>query len=196
MKTFRTDINYIGVSGNVEDKATNLEITQNMINKARSEVSRFTGRVKILEQFDRKGTSPIKVKINLLKKEPKVIAGIMKIDTPALQEAYDLGILTTANYAKIRAGGLPLLEQYSTTSVHMQKCYESIAEELNSNQHFVINRDDYDRRWRANIYKFRDRAHTHKDRDIKDILANENDVLAYRLGIKEASALADLFVQE
>lgn len=196
MRTFRTDINYIGVSGNVEDKATNLEITQNMINKARSEVSRFTGRVKILEQFDRKSTSPIKVKINLLKNEPKVIAGIMKIDTPALQEAYDLGILTTANYAKIRAGGLPLLEQYSTTSIHMQKCYESIAEELNSNQHFVINRDDYDRRWRANIYKFRDRAHTHKDRDIKDILANENDVLAYRLGIKEASALAELFVQE
>ena len=196
MRTFRTDINYIGVSGNVEDKATNLEITQNMINKARSEVSRFTGRVKILEQFDRKGTSPIKVKINLLKKEPKVIAGIMKIDTPALQEAYDLGILTTANYAKIRAGGLPLLEQYSTTSIHMQKCYESIAEELNSNQHFVIDRDDYDRRWRANIYKFRNRAHTHKDRDIKDILANENDVLAYKLGIKEASALADLFVQE
>ena len=196
MRTFRTDINYIGVSGNVEDKATNLEITQNMINKARSEVSRFTGRVKILEQFDRKGTSPIKVKINLLKKEPKVIAGIMKIDTPALQEAYDLGILTTANYAKIRAGGLPLLEQYSTTSIHMQKCYESIAEELNSNQHFVIDRDDYDRRWRANIYKFRNRAHTHKDRDIKDILANENDVLAYKLGIKEASALAELFIQE
>lgn len=196
MRTFRTDINYIGVSGNIEDKATNLEITQNMINTSRSEVPRFTRKVKILEQFDRKGTRSIKVKINLLKKEPKVITGIMKINTPALQEAYDLGILTTANYTKIRAGGLPLLEQYSTTSVHMQKCYESIAEELNSNQHFVINRDDYDRRWRANIYKFRDRAHTHKDRDIKDILANENDVLAYKLGIKEASALAELFIQE
>ena len=196
MRTFRTDIDYIGVSGNIEDKATNLEITQNMINTTRSEVPRFTRKVKILEQFDRKGTSSIKVKINLLKKEPKVIVGILKINTPALQEAYDLGILTTANYAKIRAGGLPFLEQYSTTSVHMQKCYELIAEELNSNQHFVINRDDYDRRWRANIYKFRDRAHTHKDRDIKDILANENDVLAYKLGIKEASALAELFIQE
>ena len=198
MRTFRTNINYIGVSGNIEDKANNIEITENMINKARNEKSSLTGKVKILGQFDRKSTSPIKVKISLLPPPaaPKVIAGIMKINTPALQEAYDLGILTTANYAKIRAGGLPLLEQYATTSIHMQKCYEVSAEELASNQNYTIFREDYDRRWKANIYKFRDRHHIHKDRDIKDILANENDALAYRIGIKEASSLASLFVQD
>lgn len=189
MKKFNTKLNYIGLVGNVEERATNLEITKRMIEKARKEVNTYN--IIIPEKFDKRENGPIKVKLSLLKNEVRTIAGIMKLDTPALQEAYERGILTTINYGKIRAGGLPALEQYSSTPNHIKQCYEVLAKSLEDKGNYIISREAYDANWKANVNRFKNRIATEKN--IRDILTGENDTIAYNIGIKDASKLEALF---
>lgn len=196
MRTFRTDIMYVGVIGNIDNRETNLEITKNMILRAQKETGPYTGKVKILEKFDRANKldiSPVKVKIRLLDPEVKVVGGIfnMKLDTHALQEAYDRGILTTLNYAKIRAGGLPVLEQYSNTPEGIKKCYAEVEKMFKNNTKVVIERDAYDRRWRANVYAFKDRSKSKYDNT--ETLNRENNIIAHNMGMNDPSALTKLF---
>lgn len=196
MRTFRTDISYIGVIGNVEDRETNLEITKNMILRAQKETGPYTGKVKILEKFDRVNKldiSPVRVKIRLLEPEVKVVGGIfnMKLDTPALKEAYDRGILTTVNYNKIRAGGLPVLEQYSVTPEGIKKCYEEVAKLFRNDVNVVVEREAYDRRWKANVYAFKDRADAKYNN--AETLNRENNIIAHNMGMHDSNALTSLF---
>lgn len=184
MRTFTTDIQYIGDAGNAVEALTNKALTMRMIQRSRLETSNYKV-VEIANRFDKRTPSPVKVKITLLPATKPVLYGtFLKIDTPALKEAHDRGILTTANYNKIKVGGLQALEQISTPSDALQSCYDTIKEEAKDCT-IIINREAYDKKWKANIYAYKNRAEHSEDRKktVKSILNKENNELAKNLNI-------------